>query len=156
MIIAITGTPGVGKSRLSKVLSKNLGFNVLHLNREIKRHRLYSGYDKKRKTYIADMKKVDKFVKNLTSKGDWIIDSHLSHLLPTKLVDKVIVLRCDIKELERRLKKKRWNKAKIQENIEAEMVDVISYESKKHKKVLEITYKGPKSLHRIIRFIRLM
>ena len=51
----------------------------------------------------------------------------------------MIVLRCDPEELEKRLKNKKWKKIKVQENVEAEMVGVISYEAKKlHKKVWEI------------------
>lgn len=55
-----------------------------------------------------------------------ILDSHISHLLN---VDFAIVLRCSPEELEKRLKKKRWSKEKIRENIEAEMIDLIAVEA---------------------------
>ncbi len=152
MRVAISGTPGCGKSRLSKILAKKLDFNLLELNKAIKKYKLYSGYDKKRKTYIADMRKVSNFVRKETKQGNWLIDSHLSHYLSPKIIDKVIVLRCNPGVLERRLKKKHWNKSKIQDNVEAEMIGLISYEAKElHKKVLETNSKKIKD---IIRFLK--
>jgi adenylate kinase len=44
-------------------------------------------------------------------------------------VEKVIVLRCNPKELLVRLQKKGWNREKIKENLEAEMLDIILCES---------------------------
>jgi adenylate kinase len=152
MRISLTGTPGTGKTRLSKILAKRTKFKILYLNKAVKKHKLYSGYDKERKTYIADMRKVTNFVKKKTKEGNWIIDSHLSHLLSPKIIDKVIVLRCDPKILEERLKRKNWNNKKIQENVEAEMIGLIAWEARKHKKVLETESKRIKN---IIRFINL-
>ena len=64
-----------------------------------------------------------------------IIDSHLSHYLPRKYVDLCIVTKCDIKELNKRLKKKKYNKSKIQENLQAEIFDICLNEARegKHK-----------------------
>ncbi|MCK5559492.1 MAG: toxin, partial [Thermoplasmata archaeon] len=42
---------------------------------------------------------------------------------------KIIILRCHPKTLETRLKNKGYNPAKIQENLEAEAIDVITIES---------------------------
>lgn len=151
MIIALTGTPGCGKTAVAQQLAEK-GFVHIELNRIITRRKLYSGYDKKRKTWIADINKVEKFIKSYAKKyGNKriIIDSHISHLLPAKLVDVVIVLRCSPGVLEKRLEKKHWNKKKIIENKEAEIIGLISWEArKKHKKVFEIdaTNKKPKQI----------
>ncbi len=128
-IIALTGTPGVGKTSVARLLKKK-GFLVISLNREIIKNKLYSGYDRKRKCYISDMKKVRSFVKKTITENpekNIVIDSHLSHFLP---VDTSIVLRCKTDELEKRMKKKRWNRRKIEENLEAEFLDLISQEAK--------------------------
>ncbi|MBI4015587.1 MAG: adenylate kinase family protein [Candidatus Aenigmarchaeota archaeon] len=139
-IIAITGTPGVGKSTLAKIL-KSKGWAVLELNRAVVRKKLYSGYDKKLKSYIADQRKINKYVKLWIGKQKnerIAVVSHLSHLLPTKLVSAVIVLRCSPIVLEKRLKKRKYSKIKIKENMEAELVGVISCEAKqKHSAVYE-------------------
>lgn len=150
MIIALTGTPGCGKTTLSKLLAKKLGFNLLELNKKIKEKKLYSGYDKKRGTYIIDPTKVRRFVNRETKKEDWIIDSHLSHFLN---VDFVIVLRCNPEELKKRLKIKKWKKDKIEENVEAELIGVISYEArKKHKLVFDVDTTG-KGVNKVVETI---
>ncbi len=144
MIIALSGTPGCGKTSVAKILKKK--FAVIDLNRLVVRKKLYAGYDKKRKTWIADIDKVEKFIKNEIKKYGKkavLIDSHLSHLLPASIIDIVIVLRCDPKELEKRLKKKKWSNEKIRENVEAEIIGLISWEAKqRHKNVFEIDTTG--------------
>lgn len=136
MKIALTGTPGTGKTSVSKLLAKKLGYKILELNKEIRKNKLYSGYDKKRKTYIADMNKINRFLNRKTNTENWIIDSHLSHFFKN---DFVIVLRCEPNEIKRRLKGKRWDKEKIRENFEAELIGVISYEARqRNKKVCDI------------------
>lgn len=140
-VIALTGTPGTGKSSATKILEKK-GFAAIELNSEIKKRRLYSSYDRKRKTHVADFGKIEKFLKKELKKyknKKVIIDSHLSHLLPASIVNAVIVLRCSPNDLEKRLEKKGWDKGKIRENIEAEIIGLIEYEARKrHRKVFVI------------------
>ncbi len=128
MLIALTGTPGTGKSTVARLLRKK-GYKVISLNRIIVRKKMVKGYDEKRKSWIVDMKKLEKYVEILKKKypeKTIILDSHISHLLP---VDFAIVLRCSPDELEKRLKKRHWRKEKIRENVEAEMVEVIAVEA---------------------------
>jgi len=142
-VIALTGTPGTGKSSAAKILRKK-GFAVIELNSEIRKHMLYSAYDRKRKTYVADFGKIEKFLKAELKQEKYqnkiaLIDSHLSHLLSSRIVDAVIVLRCEPAVLEKRLAKKGWNRGKIRENVEAEIIGLIEYEAhKKHRKVFTV------------------
>ncbi len=153
LVIALTGTPGVGKTSVARIL-KRKGFVVVPLNRLIAKKKLYSGYDKERKCYIADMRKIKRFVKEIEEQNPEkiiVIDSHLSHLVP---VDFSIVLRCKLDELEKRMKKKRWNRKKIQENLEAEMLDIISLEAK-NKVEIDTTKLTPEQVaNKIVRLLR--
>jgi len=151
MVVAVTGVPGTGKTTLSKNLAKRLSFFYMDVNKLISKYKLSEGYDRKRKTKIVDIKKLNRFlilqIKNLKKdkkiKGV-IIDSHLSHCLPKKYVDLCIVTKCDIKELSRRLKKKGFHKSKIKENLQAEIFDVCYNEALelKHNIIFVDTTKG--------------
>ncbi len=144
--IIVTGSVGTGKTTLSKKLSEKLGFPVLDVNKFIKDKKLSSGYDRKKKSYIVDTNKLNKEiikeinkVKKKHPKGV-IIDSHLSHHLPPKYVDLCIVTKCNLKTLKKRLKKKKYSKTKIRENLDCEIFDICYNEAleKKHKiKIIE-------------------
>ena len=142
-VIVVTGTPGTGKTTLSKSLAQRLNFLYLDANKFILKNKLSQGYDKKRKTKIVDVGKLNKALineisllkinkKNKISSGI-IIDSHLSHYLPKKYVDLCIVTKCSIKELNKRLKKKKFHTEKIKENIEAEIFDICYNEALQRK-----------------------
>ena len=137
-VVAVSGVPGTGKTTLSRKLSKKLNFYYLDVNKLISNNKLYEGYDKKRKTKIVDIKKLNKSLikeikslKNNTNQikrfNGAIIDSHLSHYLPRRYADFCIVTKCEIKELSKRLKKKKFHKNKIQENLQAEIYGIFSF-----------------------------
>ena len=127
MIVSITGTPGTGKTSISKLL-RDRGFEVFNFNKVAIENNFLIGKDRKRDTFIVDIKKFNKYVKeNYSQKKIIFIEGHLSHLL--KSVDKVIVLRCHPDELRKNLSNRGWNKNKIKENLEAEILDVILCEA---------------------------
>jgi adenylate kinase len=149
-VICVTGTPGTGKTTLSKKLAKKLKFVYFDVNGFISKNRLSDGFDIKRKSKIIDTKRLNSaIIKELNSMekekyNGAIIDSHLSHYLPKKLVKLCIVVRCNIKELSRRLSKRKYSKTKIDENLQAEIFDVCGEEARlaKHKVLVADTSKS--------------
>ena len=138
--IIVTGTPGTGKTDVSKKLAYKLKYFYLDVNKIISKYGLSEGYDRKRKTKIIDTNKLNRRlileIKNINKNKKYngiIIDSHLSHYLPKKYADFCIVAKCSIKELNKRLKKKKFHQSKIKENIEAEIFDVCLNEAIKMK-----------------------
>lgn len=131
MKVALTGTPGTGKSTIAELV--DAGFKLVHVNELIKEG--YNlGSDEERNCLIADIPKLSKYVKAL--KGDVILEGHTAHLLP---VDIIIVLRASPPALRERLRSRGWSDAKIRENIEAEALDIILVEAiETNKKVYEI------------------
>lgn len=121
MRVAVSGTPGTGKSTATDRLETD--FEIVHLNEVIEREGLVEGSDPERDTVIADMAAVEAW---LDERDDVVIESHLTHHLEA---DRVIVLRCHPDELTRRLRERGDSASKIQENVESETLDIILAEA---------------------------
>lgn len=143
MIIALTGTPGTGKTTVCGIISEHSQYRkqyrIIDLNKLILDEGLYSGRDEESDSYIADFEKIEKRVKQLIGNPDMdiIIEGHLSHFLTA---DAVIVLRAHPVALRKRLgKRKEYSFKKVKENSDAEALDVILVESsERSNKVFEI------------------
>ena len=127
MRIAISGTPGTGKTSVATHLQKK-GYTIVRLNDLAINHDYVDGVDKTRNTKLIDIQKLNVFIqKNYSTKDLVFFEGHMAHLLPS--MEKVIILRCHPQKLKRRLKKKGWKTKKIKENIEAETLDIILCEA---------------------------
>lgn len=130
MYVALSGTPGTGKTTVATALAKH-GFTIVRLHKLAQENTCIIGIDKDRSTEIIDIKKLNFFIKKNFIKDVLIFfEGHFGHLLKT--MDKVIILRCHPQELNRRLLKKKWRKKKINENVEAETIDIILCEAVEH------------------------
>ncbi|OFV65562.1 MAG: adenylate kinase [Candidatus Syntrophoarchaeum butanivorans] len=127
MIIAITGTPGTGKSTVSSILAES--YHVIHLNEIVKVMGFYSGIDEKRGSLEVEMDELEAYLREaLRDHDEIIVEGHLAHLLDAGY-DIVIVLRCRPSILRDRLRSKGFNEDKVRENLEAEALDVILIEA---------------------------
>jgi adenylate kinase len=145
MIIALTGTPGTGKTTVCEVLRDHSQYkkqySIIDVNKIVLGEKLYTGKDEARDTYEADMDKLKERIELEIQKAppgmDVILEGHLSHLLP---VDAIIVLRAHPLAIRKRLgKRKNYSFEKIRENANAEALDVILVESVElNKNVYEI------------------
>ena len=132
MIILITGTPGVGKTTVSSILVEKIDAHLVNINELVDERHLYTGIDEEKGYKIVDLdalfNEMDKIIKNIDDPDKHVIvEGHLSHLFENS--DTVIVLRANPDVLRHRMDTKGWKEAKIRENIEAEAIDVCSYES---------------------------
>ncbi|PRT52493.1 Adenylate kinase isoenzyme 6 FAP7 [Wickerhamiella sorbophila] len=124
--IIITGTPGTGKSSHAQLLiEQDSGLKLVDVNELAKANNLYAGFDKERNSQIVDDEKLLDFLEDDLEKGNNIIDWHCCDVFPERLIDLVIVLRSDNTILYDRLKARDYEGKKIEENIDAEIMEVI-------------------------------
>ncbi|MBS3152057.1 AAA family ATPase [Candidatus Woesearchaeota archaeon] len=148
MIITVTGSVGTGKTAISKKLAKKLKLVYVDVNGVIEKNKLRDRYIKKLDTYEVDISKLNAFLIKLinSSKKGLVIDSHLSHYLPEKNVDYCVVCKCDLSILKKRLNLRKYNKAKIRENLDSEIFDVCLVEALENKHEVIVIDTSSKSI----------
>ena len=123
MLVALTGTPGTGKSSVAAELERR-GYTIVLLDRFAEEHKLISGFDEARGTKEVDVEALDRELR-VPAKLTFLV-AHYAHLLRVNLA---IVLRCRPRVLADRLRARGWAERKVRENVEAEAIDVILQEA---------------------------
>jgi len=119
--VAVTGTPGTGKTTTTDRLDTDL--DVLHLNDIIKSEEFSTGVDEERGSLVADMDAVAEW---LEGRDDCVVESHLAHNFEA---DRVVVLRAHPDTVVERLRERGDSDAKAFENAESEALDVVLSEA---------------------------
>jgi adenylate kinase len=117
VIVAVTGTPGTGKTTATKRVETSL--DVIHLNAVLREEGFTTGRDEERDSLVADLDAVRGW---LADRDDVLVESHLAHEVGA---DRVVVLRCAPAEIERRLRERGEGEASAVENAESEALDVV-------------------------------
>jgi adenylate kinase len=131
-VIIISGTPGVGKSTVSKQVSSKLSCRLVSIGDLVKDEGLYTQVDRKRDTLVADMNQVSKRITGIISDSSeiLIVEGHYAvDVVPLEAVILVFVLRRDPEELRGILRKRGYGDEKIRENVAAEILDVCLYDA---------------------------
>lgn len=127
-IIAVSGTPGTGKTSFAKNLAKKLDAKIIDLNEVIEKSGAYDiGSDGTRLVDPEDLR--EEFKKIHTSEENVVVDGLLSHLLSPDQITQVVVLRTNPDVIEKRLKKRNYSGKKLRDNLEAEALGVILWEA---------------------------
>ncbi|MEM2123046.1 MAG: adenylate kinase family protein [Candidatus Bathyarchaeia archaeon] len=129
----VTGTPGTGKTMASRILSEKLGCLHIELSKLSRNEKFIDKYDYERDTWIVNLKGIERYLKNLSSKVNQpyiLIDGHLAHLVsPKDDTEIVFILRCHPEELEKRLRGRGYPDKKVSENILSELLDTVLLET---------------------------
>ena len=131
-VIIISGTPGVGKSTVSKQLSSKLSCGLVSIGDLVKDEGLYTQVDRKRDTLVADMNRISKHLNNVISGSSetLIVEGHYAvDVVPVETIRLVFVLRRDPEELRDVLGKRGYGDEKIRENVATEILDVCLYDA---------------------------
>jgi adenylate kinase len=122
--IALTGTPGVGKTTLAAVAARH-GWRVVDVKAWAGSEGCVAGWDAEDQAEVIDVARLSRRVP--ADDGSQVLyEGHLSHLLP---LDGAWVVRLDPEALRDRLERRGYPPAKVRENVEAEAVDLILQEA---------------------------
>jgi adenylate kinase len=114
--LAVTGTPGTGKTTATERLETDLP--VVHLNEVVREEGLWTERDTERDSLVADLDAVAEWLGD----REGVVESHLAHHLSA---DRVAVLRCRPDRLTERLRERGEPEATVAENAESEALDVV-------------------------------
>jgi len=149
-IIAITGTPGVGKTTIVDLFS-DANFTILSVKGLAKQYGCEGDFDESTQSIDIDIHKLAEHFE-VDSQGDTIVDGHLSHFLD---VDAIIILRCRPSLLHERLAKRGYSEQKITANVEWEMIagtwsEIIEFELDQPIIELDTTNCEPEDIFEVI------
>lgn len=131
MRIILTGTPGTGKTTISKILSRKLGIELISIKEIVEEKNLLDGIE----VDLLELKRAFEFLKDA---DNYIIEGHLACEIKLP-ADFVFVLRTDPEKLTKIYKERNYDEEKIKENLLAEMLDYCVQKSEKnYRKVLEL------------------
>jgi len=127
-ILIVSGTPGTGKTTVSKNLLNYFKAKVISLSELAISEKLIKNYDTERETSVINEKKIVHHVIKLIERYNkldlkfLVIESHFSDIVPGQIIDYIIILRYDPDELCIRLKERGYKKEKIRENVQSEIL----------------------------------
>ncbi|MEM2006774.1 MAG: adenylate kinase family protein [Sulfolobales archaeon] len=123
--IAISGTPGTGKSVVGTLVSRSLDIGLVELSDFVLENKLVVSYDDERLSFVIDEHKLREHLRRLIAeRGRVLVIGHYSEIIDDDVLDKIIILRINPVELAERLSKRGWPPKKVLENVEAELLGV--------------------------------
>ena len=124
--IVIGGNPGTGKTMIAAELGKKLGLPVVQLGTIAEENGCIREHDEERSSNVIDEDCLVEAIHNLfyETDEDFIIEGHYVDLVPSRKAKEIIILRTHPDTLRERLLERGYDKAKVNENVEAEVMGV--------------------------------
>jgi len=110
--VLIFGTPGVGKSEVGRIVAERLGLRLIELAE------LAGGEE-------ADMRAVSARAGALLRRGGGVVVSHVPFKPRGLIPRRVVVLRRNPIELVEVLRSRGYDREKVRQNVEAELIDLV-------------------------------
>ena len=126
-VIVIAGVPGVGKSTVAGAVAERLGCPVIGVSELAVKEGALLGRDVERDTDVVDLPRLKEIIAGVVSatEGPIIVEGHYAYdVVPSDLVSHALVLRRAPWTLKEELRERGYSDEKINENVEAELLDV--------------------------------
>ena len=153
MKLAITGTPGVGKTSISKLLGKTLKCKVLN-EKEFSLEKGIGIWDSEEDELVVPLTKLKKALNTMLKiEENMIIEGHMLCEIALD-VDFVVLITVDPELLGERLSARQYDAVKIQDNVFCEGIDYCKkHVSRKYPKKKIIEVKSQKSIKETMHII---
>ena len=140
MKLGITGTPGTGKTSISKKLAEHFKCKLLN-EKEFALQERIGEFDTEENELVVPLEKLEeKLNKFIEKTKNIIIEGHLLCEIKANF-DFLILLKCNPEILESRLEQRGYKAEKIQDNVFCEGIDYCKKHSKRNyskEKIIEI------------------
>ncbi|KAH8075337.1 adenylate kinase [Aureococcus anophagefferens] len=127
--ILVTGTPGVGKTAVAEALAKRLGLECVGVS-ALAASISARGLGRRRGVPVLDEDKVLDAMEPKLGAGGCVVEYHACELFPERWFDLVLVLRAGTEILYDRLAARGYAEAKLQENLQCEIMQTILEEAR--------------------------
>ncbi|KAK8491493.1 hypothetical protein V6N13_046090 [Hibiscus sabdariffa] len=128
--ILVTGTPGTGKTTTSTALAEATGLRHTNIGDLVREKNLHDGWDDDLQCHVINEDLVCDELEDAMEEGGNIVDYHGCDFFPERWFDLVVVLQTDNTVLYDRLSKRGYEGAKLSNNIECEIFQVLLEEAK--------------------------
>lgn len=132
--LLVTGTPGTGKTSLCALLSAELGMRHLDVGAFARERQLLGTYDTVYNSNYLDedgvLDALEPIMVNPVGTVGSILDHHSVDWFPERWVQLVVVLRASTEVLHDRLTARGYAKKKLDDNMQAEIMQVVLDEAK--------------------------
>ncbi|CAM6091372.1 unnamed protein product [Calypogeia fissa] len=128
--VLVTGTPGTGKTSTCSLLASATRLKHVNVGDLVKEKELHDGWDDELKCFIVNEDLVCDELEDQMSAGGNIVDYHGCDFFPERWFDVVVVLQTDTAVLFERLSNRGYMDAKLQNNIECEIFQVLLEEAR--------------------------
>lgn len=125
----VTGTPGVGKSSFAERLSEELSLRHIDVGYFARERNLLGDHNALHEAFYMDEEAVLDELEPIMASGAAILDHHSCDWYPERWIQLVIVLRARTEVLYDRLESRGYSQAKLGENMEAEIMQVVYEEA---------------------------
>ncbi|XP_059050937.1 adenylate kinase isoenzyme 6 [Achroia grisella] len=127
--ILITGTPGVGKSTLSRLLADKTKFTWREVSKLAEEHNCLDEYDPEYQCPFLNEDKLLDVMEGMMTTGGNIVDYHGCEFFPERWFDGVFVIRTNNTVLYDRLTQRGYSGKKLDDNIQCEIFETLLEEA---------------------------